>query len=305
MSYKNMLYVVVMIGVLPLAMNGMNCALALSKKKGLLRKPVAQRSFFASAGELRNKIATPLFSAKETDPIISALPIDEADGCKKNGLIEYIVYKATEFNQYESKYATVLHQLRNQGWKKSRCCVDVMLHSAVISNLPNVVDELLKHDDKWVHARDMHDCIPLHYAQSTRIARSLLQKGSSVDAKDKQGNTPLHMVPSSIVSLLIGAETDIHAQHALLNAENELSLRIPNHGWQSMTPLRKAVDEGDWDKCHELIYADIHGYFVGEQELKILIALASLRRWRTEEVKFVNIKTMLSNYKRYHYEEKH
>lgn len=295
MSYKRILSIVGIVAT-SATMYGMNCALKLSQK------PLRKRSFFYSAQDLRNKIEKPHFEYEDVNVLIAALPVDEKNNCKKNGLIEYIVYKATEYNEYESKYATVLKQLRNHGWQKSPCCVDVMLHSAVISNLPDVVDELLEHDNEWVHARDLHECIPLHYAQSSGIAKSLLTKGSRVTTKDRDGNIPLHTVGSSVVPVMLDLIKDINAQHTLLHAENDLSLRIPNYGWQKMTPLRKAVDEGDLEKVCALMHANIDGFVVNEKELDILLSLANLCLWRTNDPMFWGIKSKLSNYKKYHYE---
>lgn len=297
MNYKNMSIFMTMIITLPSVIHGMNMVLS---KKNIFSQKSFNRLFYGSADELRTKIATPRFNLSETDNIIKKM--EKPNKCGGSGFVEYTVYKATEHKKHEKKYAGVLKQIRNQGWGNT-CCVNVQLHSAVISDLPHVTEELLNHDKNWIDRTDFHGCIPLHYAQSPRIAKMLLAKGSQINARDKWNNTPLHLVPGKIVPLLIAAESNILKQHDMLRAENDMFLRI--NGWYGVTPLRKAVDEGDIDKYFELVNPDIAGFVTRETELNILIMLANLKFWRTNDSKFSQIEDFLSTYRRHHYYEKH
>lgn len=300
MNCKNMLHCTTMTMILPLAINAMNIV---SSKKNFFSQHLFKR--FKNSHTLREKIATPYFDLFETKKIINTM--GHIDNNSRICLVKYVVDKAAEHKLHEEKYAGVLEQLRKRGWGCT-CYVDVQLHSAVIADLPNVTEELLQHDKDWIHKIDSCGCIPLHYAQSFRVAKSLLVKGSKMDVKDKWGDTPLHKVPGPVVPLFFNGSkvnSDILAQHALLNAENSMLLRIPDYDWQTVTPLRKAVDVGDYDKCKELIYADIYGYVVGGRELNMLIVLANLRYKQTMYPKHLSVKELLSDYRRYHYEEKH
>jgi len=289
-----MQYAVSMIILLPSIMNGMHGSLALSKHTKFSTKSLVQKRFVMS--HLRNVIATPEFSLAATNRIIKQSVAEIAkddikyDKCTPNILIEQIVFQATEYKSDEKKYAEVLKQLREHGWSKDSCCIDSMLHSAVISDLPEVTQELLCHDKALVHATDMDGCIPLHYAQSHRIAKMLLDNGSKVDARDKDGNTPLHFVPDSVVFVLLQAG-------AKVDAESNKYLRIPGSycgGWHKITPLRKAVDEGYRDKVGTLLSALGWRYSeeIDQDEKKLLLSLANLRFWRTKDQVFMSIKAL-------------
>lgn len=303
MNYKNMHYAVSMIMLLPSMMHGMLCPLAVSKYSKFSTKLLTRKTFSTAGtiGFLRKIIATPEFSLEDTNKIIKEkLPEKTKDGkfhwklpnfegsddikCKPNILIEQIVFKATEHKDHEKKYAAVLKQLREHGWSKGGCCITSMLHSAVISDLPAVTEELLCHDKELVHATDMDGCIPLHYARSLSIAQMLLDNGAKIDARDKDGNTPLHLVPVWIVPILVKAGANIQA-------ESDKYLRIPGDdccGWHKITPLRKAVDEGDVFKVSMLLDA------MGRKcDQEVLRSLASLRFWRTNNPAFMEIKNLL------------
>lgn len=242
---------------MPFTMQSMFLTLAKNAKRTSLPLSMSRRTFFNSACELRNKIGTPHFKLRETKKIISNLSSENINGCDANGLIEYVVFKATEHKESEKKYAAVLGQLRGRGWRKSTCCIDVMLHSAVISNLPSVTKELLQHDSDWVNTQDLHECVPMDYAQSPRIIKMLKAAGSR-DAQPYTGKDKWY--------------------------------RVPGYGWREATPLRKAVYDGDITKVSEI-------KSLTNGDLEILQAIADLRFWRTRDEKYLRIKESISMFR--------
>jgi len=255
--------------VFPLMTHGM--FLALAKKNRYFSANSGIRRTFSRAGvsDLRDKIATPGFRLIETKKIIKEMVDLGKFGYiyeygAENKLIEHIVFKATEHRKSEEQYASVLRQLREHGWGKSSHCKAVMLHSAVISNLPHVTQELLKHDQYWVYEKDLHDCVAIDYAQSLRIKKMLKNAGSR-DAQPYTGE--------------------------------DLWYRVPDHGWQEVTPLRKAVYNGDWNQCRRILlhygiqyYSDNRDGQSIRNEAKILMAIADLRFWRTDDEKYLEIR---------------
>lgn len=215
---------------------------------------------------LQATIINPHFSLIKTKAIIAHLPQTNIDSCKVHSLIENIVFKATEYKENEKKYAIVLSQLREQGWKKSNCCANVMLHSAVISDLPLTTRELLLHDPEWVHTTDFHNCVPIDYAQSPTIIRMLKNAGSR-DAQPYTGKDKWY--------------------------------RVPNYGWQLVTPLRKAVYDGHRETVREILSKctskDITK-FIHTNELEMLQNITDLRFWRTKDKKYLAIKKDLSEF---------
>ncbi len=274
-----------MIIAFPLMTHTMQRALILSKRPSFSRKlttralVIDESASRARINNLRNTIAVPQFKLSTIQKIIQPHTVNlSREGM--DDLTEYIIWKATEYRTYEKKYAAVLKQLRL--YDSSQLLGSQVLHSAVISNLPHVTQELLLRDKNWVHARDLHNCIPLHYAPSTPIAKMLLDKGSDIEARDRDLNTPLHTVSHIVVPFLLTAGAN-------RNAKNNLFLRVPGFGWQSITPWRKAVDEGDVQKCRELFYCN---GCIGNEEM-ILMSLADLRFWRTKNPAYLEIKNMI------------
>lgn len=246
--------VIATIFTMPFTMQSMFLTLAKNAKRTSLPFSMSRRTFFNSVSELRNKIVTPDFKLRETKKIISNFCSKNIDKCDVNELIEYIVFKATEHKKSEKKYAAVLSQLRGHGWKKGTCCIDVMLHSAVISDLPDVTKELLEQDSNWVNTEDLHECVPMDYAQSPSIIKMLKAAGSR-DAQPYTGEDKWY--------------------------------RVPGHGWQEATPLRKAVYNGDITKFNEI---KARNY----SDLEILQAIADLRFWRTQDEKYLIIKKAIN-----------
>jgi len=284
MSKKNMQLFAFVMTVLPVMTQGM----VVTRIKPALRtiKKQTVRSYnTGAASELRKLINTPKFDLKETRNIIKTLPKDPKS-CDVNGLIEDIVFKATEYKQNDAEnevqYTNVLHQLRLHGWAVSgTCCIHTMLHEAAKSDLCRIATELLQQKKELVNDTDMDKRIPLHHAQSKKMATLLIKNGSPINPQDKQGNTPLHCVPFHLVPFLIAQGADIHA-------ENDIYLRTLQNGWQQLTPLRKAVHEGDIEKC--LILLGTKAFT--EKEIAMVRAIAELNYWRTKDPKFVVIQQM-------------
>jgi len=250
------------IGISSFSMHSMFRSIMLAKRpfSAAMR---GKRTFFHNTPQLRAIIADPYFSPVATQHLIDRLPQENVNGCDRNGLIEHIVFKATEYKKNEKKYAIVLSQLRKHGWTKSVCCVDVMLHSAVISDLPYVTEELLQHDPQWIRVKDLHGCVPIDYAQSPKIIQMLKDAGSS-DAQSYTGEDKWY--------------------------------RIPDYGWQQVTPLRQAVYEGNTEKYRQILAEcceqDIMR-FINAGEINMLQRMTDLRFWRTGDEKYLKIKSSL------------
>lgn len=123
---------------------------------------------------------------------------------------------------------------------------------------------LLLLNRRMVDARDALQSTPLHHAVMYRridVARMLLNKGADVDAKNHDGNGPLHFASSEeMIELLIGARalvneknndgnTPLHkaAYNGLVNVMELLisnGARIDVVNKENMTPLHLAVQEG-------------------------------------------------------------
>src|SRR5690606_34736834 len=205
-----------------------------------------RRSYNAGgAKELRELINKPDFTLLKSHEIIEKTLPTIPERCHANGLIEDIVFKATQYKNHEQKYAEVINQLHHYGWSISGCCISTMLHEAIKSDLLLVANELLKQKKELVTETDMDRRIPLHHVQSKEMAQLLIEWKSPINAIDKNENTPLHCVPFYLVSLLLSHGANIHA-------ENKILIRTLNDGWQRMTPLRKAAYEGDAEKCTAL-----------------------------------------------------
>ena len=119
MNHKSMLRVAIMLIItVPLISHTMQRTLTLLK-----RLPVrsGHRSFFSYAPELRNTINTGTFTLSDTKTVIeSTLPnSDILNKCEVNRLVEYIVFKATEYKSQEKKYAGVLNQLQAHGYSSN------------------------------------------------------------------------------------------------------------------------------------------------------------------------------------------
>lgn len=294
MKLKKLLFVKVVFMILPLTMNGMLSVT--SKHKALFKK--INYCNHDDGILLHKKISSPHF-----DHSLIYATVDQMRKhycCSKNCLVEKIVHEATHYNE-EKKYAGIIKKICDCGWDPG-CCTATVLHTAVISDLPYVTQELLEYNKAWVREQSLDGSIPLHYAQSRKIAKLLLDAGSNVEARDKLGNTPLHMVSGEIVPLLLEHGADIWVK-------NNLYLRIPGNdwkdlaplydtvdksdiptGWHRITPLHEAIDQGDLEKCKELLKAfdsqDID-FIAYEKMARVLLSLANLRYWRTNDSIFL------------------
>src|SRR5204863_3135136 len=86
----------------------------------------------------------------------------------------------------------------------------------------------------------------LHYALSAEIAQNLIDCGSALDVSDVNKNTPLHLVPGEVVPV-------IRKYSVALHASNNEYVYTSKGNYFEMTPLRKAVYEGDLSKSKELL----------------------------------------------------
>jgi ankyrin repeat protein len=273
--------------VLPLMMNGMNRTLALSKKNNsLYQKTVTQR---LCSSIMSNKL---LDGARNSGfDALSAIKHTIPKNLKSNDtfdLMEKIVLRAIENKGVEHRYAKILRGLRDhldpKSYKVGLALGQDMLHLAVDNNLEGVTDQLLICNKEWVNHRDIDGRIPLHYAKSSYTARHLLYSGSDVNAVDENHNTPLHFVHCDLVETLLdfGAQGDIQNTHAVY---------VPSCGLVSMTPLRKAVFDGDFGKVSAFAWR----MPFDQQEGKILHDLAGRKYERTGRMIFSEIQKELYN----------
>ena len=64
-----------------------------------------------------------------------------------------------------------------------------------------------------VNAKDKEGKSPLHYAERKAVAELLLAKGADVNAKDNEGKTPLHCATrKDTVELLLATGADVNAK---------------------------------------------------------------------------------------------
>jgi hypothetical protein len=291
MKYTNIHSMVSMFFVLPLMMNGMNGTLALSKKNNsLYQKTVTQRLCSST-------IATKLLAGARNSGFDALGTITHTipKNLKSNDtfdLMEKIVLKAIENKGVEHRYANILRRLRDhldpKSYKVGLVLGQDMLHLAVDNNLECVTDQLLICNKEWVDHRDAEGRIPLHYAKLLSTAQHLLYAGSNVNAVDENHNTPLHLVPHDLVETLL----DFGAWGFV---ENKQTVYVPSCGLVSMTPLRKAVFDGDLSKVRAFAW---RMPFVS-QEGKILHDLAGRKYERTGRMIFSEIREELD------YAEKH
>lgn len=302
--------------MLPLTLNGM---LSLIGKKKITFKKINYCNHDDGI-LLHKKISSPHFDNSLIYATIEQMRKHHC--CSNNCFVEKIVHEATHYKNEEKKYANLIKKICDCGWEPG-CCTATVLHTAVISDLPYVTQELLDYNKAWVKEPSLDGSIPLHYAQSRKITKLLLDSGSNVDAKDKLGNTPLHMAPGEIVPLLLEHGADIWVK-------NNLYLRIPGNDWKDLapsydtvdrsdiptswhriTPLHKAVDQGDLEKCKELLKTfdskDID-FVAYEKMARVLLSLANLRYWRTNDSIFLAchkaiVSSLKQKEKRLYYEE--
>ena len=80
-----------------------------------------------------------------------------------------------------------------------------------------LLKELVQKDRKLANAQNDIGWTPLHAAANAQVAEFLLDKGADVNARDKEGNTPLHLFANigekDVVALLIYKGADIHVKN--------------------------------------------------------------------------------------------
>jgi Ankyrin repeats (3 copies) len=309
MNCKKLLSVVVVFLTIPLVTHGMQLT-----KKVLVQKMVQQKSYCKSNQELRNIIAGSFFYSLQM--LEDVKKIEKHAVCDKGCFVEDIVYKATQYRENESRYAELIKQLYMNNWKLEHCTATI-LHTAVISDLPRVSHALLTCNDMLVKEQDLNGCIPLHYVQSGEVAKLLLKNGSDIGAKDKWGNTPLHMASGHLVPLFIEHKADPLDKNLLYlripgldwkilaPSYNALDFGHVSAGWHRITPLHDAVDRGDLEKLQALLRAIesndciVNDFISYERMVRVLLSLAHLRHWRTNDSVFLAChNVMLSSLKK-------
>lgn len=243
--------------------------------------------FNTSAASLRVCIANPEnFSFVDVQEIINqSLPnpgefsfvneleyIHAVSPCGTNGIIQHIVDKAVKYPNAEAQYADVLWRLSRNGWCLSDdCCKKTMLHTAVAHDLIDVSRALgaCYH----VHVRDNQQRTLLHHMQSEQMAKYLLKNvkfnKKYLNVQDCDGNTPLHLVPASIVQRLLDYDKN-------QNSENK------KHFFRgfNQTPLRKAVADMDIEKCYVFFFRSPVD-LVNESEYHLLKEYIAMRLFET------------------------
>ena len=64
-----------------------------------------------------------------------------------------------------------------------------------------------------IEARDKNGLTPLHYSESAEVVNALLNAGADIEARDKNGLTPLYYAEfTEVVNALLNAGADIEAR---------------------------------------------------------------------------------------------
>lgn len=291
------------ISIIPVVAQGMLMRLApisrLSPRCIERKMPVRTNSSwygenFPEFPALRKIIAEPDFSIPQVQEAVNQeLTNKGMTRYKKDQIIPHIVCKATQYKEAEFKYAQVLNVLCLKNWTIKSTMTEQIVPEAVKSDLFYVTQELLsqskKAPDVLNYFTDADGRTLLHYAKSEKIARLLLEYGLPVNAQDVTGSTPLHVVNSSVAPALLEYNADITIQ-------DRYTLFVPECGWFALTPLRKAVYDGNLTKvCVLLNYIEAAKKLLSDEEEKILFAIANLQKWRTKDEIYFYIKVRLAD----------
>ncbi|MFB8787332.1 MAG: ankyrin repeat domain-containing protein [Potamolinea sp.] len=96
-----------------------------------------------------------------------------------------------------------------------------------LRNNEQEVAQLLIAKGADVNAKNKNGETPLHLARSQEMAQLLIAKGADVNAKNKNGETPLHLARSQeMVQLLIAKGADVNAKNKNGETPLRLALRI-------------------------------------------------------------------------------
>jgi Ankyrin repeat len=291
MKYRNVHFVISALLVLPLMINGMKMTpptldlVVVPKEKKDLRDYKKQRSDNATGIDYKwlNDIRSQSFD--ETANFIPTTIPKNIERCEAYNLMERIVFKAIRNKEIGYRYVRILEQIRNhidqQAYDKMLLYGQDIMHLAVNNNLYYMTAQLLQFNKKWVNSLDSNDRIPLHYAQSCSVAQLLLKAGSDVNTQDKEGYTPMHLLPSTCVGVVVGK--------AHMNVESSHEIFVPACGLLKMTPLYKAICDGDLKKVQKILSLCMYN----QEEHKILYEIAKWKLNRTGEAVFSDIKKVL------------
>lgn len=121
-------------------------------------------------------------------------------------IINHLLIQAAQQPIYEGGFSKLLAMILsskkidlNQRWMFAR----YPLHRAVELNLVSCVKVLLDHKADTNCVEIFEGKTPLHYVKSQEMTQILLENKGRVGLPDVEGNTPLHVAPSRVVSLLI------------------------------------------------------------------------------------------------------
>jgi len=146
-------------------------------------------------------------------------------------MVDFLLSEGADINAKNNCNETFLHQAAIGGSKE---IAEIGLNKGLDVNAKNNNDEdtplllgLLLNDNITydlvqllisrgadVNAKDKEGVTPLHHARNKEIAELLISKGASVNAKDKEGNTALHYTNSKeIAELLISRGADVNSKN--------------------------------------------------------------------------------------------
>ncbi|EQC31180.1 hypothetical protein SDRG_11106 [Saprolegnia diclina VS20] len=140
------------------------------------------------------------------------------------------------------------------------------LHLAATNDGVGIVVTLLLAAGAAVNAVNFVGCTPLHHAASTGnvpVAQALLEAKATVDARDKDQSTPLHVgvAHTSIVALLIAANAVVHALDKGECAPLHLAAHHGNVGAvQQLLDANAQVDARHQRGCTPLHFAASAGH---------------------------------------------
>lgn len=220
------------------------------------------------------KLADSVKIIKTNMPPISSEEGSDISHCVTNSLIHQIVEKAVQYKDRDAEYAHIINTLGEHGWYVHYdCCTVTALHKAVEHNLFAVAKALTQHSGDNLIKNDTLCRLPHHYIQSLPMAEHVMFNygvGGYLDARDYEGNTPLHLVSADAIHFMVRSGADPRI-------ENKLPFFKHTH----QTFLRKAVADGDILKCKVVLDPKKATSFVTAAEYYLIKEFIAMRLYET------------------------
>ena len=112
------------------------------------------------------------------------------------------------------------------------------LHVAAQSGRTSIVKYFIEIQKIPLESKDLEEKTPLHNAGNVDIAKYLIEKGADIEAKDKDGNTPLNTRAIFCVGDNIPAQPEIDIAKYLI----DMGAQIETKNFRGETPLHTAAE---------------------------------------------------------------